>query len=195
MLTGIVIFLLLVIALLAIPISLSFQVSWHQTLRGDIRLLWLFGLIRIPIPLSKETSATPGGKTSPKKKERRERSTSNGSRARGLIHNKPLRRRVIRFVRDFWRAIDKKNLRLHLRLGLGDPADTGQLWAVVGPIAGVLAANREASVEIEPDFFDSTLEMDSSGDIRIIPLQLLYLSMGLLLSPPVRRALKPKHGN
>ena len=103
---------------------------------------------------------------------------------------KPFRQRVFRFIRAVWRAIHKQDLRLRMRIGLGDPADTGQLWALVGPLSGLLANNREASIEIEPEFFDAIFELDSSGSIRIIPLQLLYLAVGLLLSPSVWQGIR-----
>ena len=86
---------------------------------------------------------------------------------------------------DFWHAVRKRHVSLHIRIGLGDPADTGQLWAVVGPVAGVLATIQEASIEIEPEFFDTTFELDGSGNIRLIPLQMIYLIVALLLSPAV----------
>ncbi len=92
---------------------------------------------------------------------------------------------MFRFVADLWRAIRKQDVNLRIRLGLGDPADTGRLWAVVGPVAGLLANVEEASVEIEPDFMDAVFELESSGEIRLIPLQILYLVVALLLSPPV----------
>ena len=100
------------------------------------------------------------------------------------------RRRIILFIHDLWHAVHKRDISLRLRVGLGDPADTGQLWAMLGPVAGMLADTQAASIEIEPEFFDATLELDSSGDIRFIPLQMIYLTVGLLLSPPVWRGIK-----
>jgi len=83
------------------------------------------------------------------------------------------------------RALQKKDVNLRVRVGLGDPADTGQLWAIVGPMAGILANVQQASIEIEPEFFDATFQVNSSGNIRLIPLQMIYLTAGLLLSPPI----------
>lgn len=96
------------------------------------------------------------------------------------IRQPAFRRRILRFVSDVWHAIHKKNVRLLLRLGLGDPADTGQLWAVLGPLSGMLARLRDIRIAIEPDFLDSRLEVDSSGTIRMIPLRLAIIVLGLL---------------
>ena len=105
------------------------------------------------------------------------------------IRQAPFRRRMLRFVSDLWRTIHKKNVRLLVRLGLGDPADTGRLWAVLGPLSGMLARLRDIRVTIEPDFLDATLEVDSSGTIRMIPLQIAIIVFGLLFSPPIWRGI------
>ena len=96
---------------------------------------------------------------------------------------------MLRFVSDLWRAIRKKNVRLRVRMGLGDPADTGQLWAVLGPLSGMFSCSRDIRIAIEPDFLDATLDVDSSGTVRMIPLQLAIIALGLFLSPAVWRGI------
>ncbi len=184
MLSGIALFLLFVFALLAIPVTMMFEVTRRQALQGQVTLLWAFGLVRVHIPLPVKRAASPGAKRATQKRRQRGRSGSK-SKPLALIRYRPFRRRVFRFVADLWRAIRKQDVNLRIRLGLGDPADTGRLWAVVGPVAGLLANVEEASVEIEPDFMDAVFELESSGEIRLIPLQILYLVVALLLSPPV----------
>lgn len=194
MLTGVALFLLLLVALLAIPVTLTFRLAWQQTLYGQVQLGWAFGLLRVRIPLSKpESGSTQGEKPLQKKARSRKPARKRGNPFR-LIRQKPFRRRIIRFVGELWRALHKRDVRLRLRVGLGDPADTGQLWAVVGPLAGVLANTREASFEIEPDFMDAVFELDGSGSIRFVPLQLLWLTLAMLLSPPVRQGMMQMRG-
>ena len=93
------------------------------------------------------------------------------------------------FAGELWHAIDKNDVRLDLRIGLGDPADTGQLWAVAGPITGVLQCVDGAEVSIVPDFVDATFEFDGRGRFRLVPLRIIYLMIGLLLSAAVWQAL------
>lgn len=183
-LAGIGIFLLFLIALLAIPVSFSFQVSWQQALRGHIHLQWAFGLVRARIPLnsSKKTSGKAGKKSHTS--ERRHKPGSKGSNPFVLIRQKAFRQRVFRFIADFWRAVHKQDVSLSVRIGLGDPADTGRLWALVGPVAGMLANVRGASVSIEPQFMEPVFELDSHGSIRFVPLQLIFLTIALMVSPP-----------
>ncbi|MDH3508770.1 MAG: DUF2953 domain-containing protein, partial [Gammaproteobacteria bacterium] len=94
------------------------------------------------------------------------------------------------FARDLWGAVRKQSILLRLRIGLGDPADTGRLWAIVGPVAGMLTAVRDATIEIEPEFFDPAFELDTSGSIRVVPLHIVYLVVSLMFSPSVWRGVK-----
>lgn len=185
MLTGVASFLLLLIALLAIPVTLSFKMTWQQNFQSDVRLLWLFGLVRARIPITPTSS--PKENKPAKKGHHPKRFSSKKQNAFSVVKQKAFRQRMSRFIRELWHSIQKKDVNLRLRIGLGDPADTGQLWAFVGPVTGMLSNVPETSINIEPDFYDSTFEMDSSGNIRLIPLQLIYLAAGLLLSPPVWR--------
>ena len=190
MLTGIVVFLLLVIAILAVPITLKFQMSWKQSYQGNIKLRWLFGLVSVQLsPFKSETSSQDGEEleqiiTLIEQSHRKKRN------AFALIRQKSFRQRVIKFISDIWHAIQKRDVNLRVCIGLGDPADTGQLWAFIGPVAGMLSNAKEVLIEIEPDFFDANFELDSAGSIRIIPLQLIYLTIGLLLSPPIWQGIK-----
>jgi len=188
-LTGAVIFLLVFIALLVIPVTLNYQLSWRRAFRGSFKLQWLFGLVRIQLPLHQSRTAS-SQKKKITRKHRKEISSGKKSNPIAVIRQKSFRQRIIKFIRDFWYAIHKDNLTLRIRIGLGDPADTGQLWAIVGPVSGMLATIQEASIEIEPEFIDAIFELESSGNIRIIPLQMIYLTIGLLLSPSIWQGIK-----
>jgi hypothetical protein len=74
-------------------------------------------------------------------------------------------------------------MRLRARIGLGDPAETGRLWAVVGPVAGALSMVKSASIVVQPEFLDTVLDVDARGRIRIIPLQVIGLLLALAFSP------------
>ena len=187
MLIGAAIFLSLIVVLLAMPVTLTYRLSWKETLTASCRLNWAFGLVRADVSPG---SAKPGpGKTETlrSKAARRGKSQSRKNNVIAAIRQPRFRRRILRFVSDLWRAIHKKNVRLLVRLGLGDPADTGRLWALLGPLSGMFARFRDIRFAVEPDFLDATLEVDSSGTIRMIPLQVAIILLGLLFSPPVWR--------
>jgi len=187
-LIGTVIFLSLIVILLAMPVTLTYQFSWKETPSADLRLNWAFGLVRADVSPDLAKPGPDKPEATRKKGARRGKSTGKKN-FMAAIRQAPFRRRMFRFVSDLWRTIHKKNVRLLVRLGLGDPADTGRLWAVLGPLSGMLARLRDIRVTIEPDFLDSTLEVDSSGTIRMIPLQVAIIVFGLLFSPPIWRGI------
>ena len=189
MLIGTVIFLSLVVILLAVPVTLTYQLSWKQTLSANLKLIWAFGLVRADVSPDQEKSAPDKPEATQPKSGRKGESPGKKPNFMAAIRHPSFRRRIFRFVSDLWRAIHKKNVQLLVRLGLGDPADTGQLWAVFGPLSGMLARLRDVRITIEPDFLDAKLEVDSSGTIRMIPLQFVILVLGLLFSPPIWRGI------
>jgi len=188
-LIGTAIFLSLIVVLLAMPVTLTYQLSWKQTFSADVRLNWAFGLVRADVSPAQARSKADKPEPDPEKAGRRGKPKGRKANVMAAIRERTFRRRILRFVSDLWHGIRKKNVELLVRLGLGDPADTGRLWAVLGPLSGMLARLRDARVVIEPDFLDATFEVDSSGTIRMIPLQFVVLALGLLVSPAVWRGI------
>ncbi|MDJ0779798.1 MAG: DUF2953 domain-containing protein [Gammaproteobacteria bacterium] len=188
--TAALIILLLLLALLAVPVSLDYRFSWQRKLEGRAVLRWLFGLVRVQLLPCAERQPFPP--QVPPAGPSVEQAKTSGEKYNPLpaLRQKDFRQRLLRFARDLWRALHKRDLRLRVRIGLGDPADTGQLWALCGPLSGWLQTVEDASIELEPEFMDAVFEVDSSGRLSVIPLRLLYLALGLLVSPPFWRGLR-----
>jgi len=193
MLTVVLAVLIVLLVLLAIPIGLDYRLSWPGGNRGEVHLVWLFGLLRVRIPVASEPTA-PAKPAHPKRVRKHKTRTKCKTNPLAAWRFKPFRQRILRFIRDLWTAVHKRDVRLQLLIGLSDPADTGQLWALMGPVSAVLTYSRDVEIDIEPDFTESTLEIRSSGYIRVIPLQLLGLSLALLLSPPFWLGLQKMRG-
>lgn len=188
--TGVILFVAALVALLAIPLTLTFQVSWQEAFRNDAELTWAFGLVRKRI-LAPELKNVTSKSEKPDRRTRRSwRLSYTKPNILSALRQKDFRRRITRFVHDVWHAVHKQDVKMRLRIGLGDPADTGQLWAFLGPISGMLGSVQDVSVKIEPEFIDETLELVGNGSIRIIPLQMIYLAAAFMLSPPVWRVIK-----
>ena len=188
MLSATLIVLLASIALLAVPVTLSYRLNWQRKLEGEANLRWLFGLVRVRLAPPRAGRSADGEKrseesTEPKPKRKKLRPLA-------ALRQKAFRGRVLRFVRDLWRALRKRDLSLRIRVGLGDPAETGQLWALLGPLSALLANIEDTSIELEAEFVDAVFEVDSRGNLSVIPLQLLYLVLGLLCSPPFWRGMR-----
>jgi len=192
--TILLLLLLVLLLLLALPLGVDFHVAWDESWQDDVRLRWAFGLVRTRLRLTGARKPAPAGESAD---QAAAPSDSGGGRrgggGRGLLRafrDEAFRRRLVRFLRDVRRAVDTEELRLRARIGLGDPADTGRLWALLGPLQGNLAALSQSRIEIDPDFVDATLVLDASGRVRVVPLRLLALGAGLFLSPPVWRGLR-----
>ena len=155
--------------------------------------MWLFGLVSVRL-----MPTLAGQDVLTKKKidlvtrpgEKPQRQKTNPLAA---LRQKSFRHRTLRFGQDIWHALRKRGLYLRIRVGLGDPADTGHLWALFGPLSGLLNSIEDATIELEAEFIDAVLELESSGKISVIPLQLLYLLLGLLCSPAFWNGMRRMH--
>ena len=85
-----------------------------------------------------------------------------------------------RFARRLARSVRVLQIRGRVRLGTGDPADTGRLWALVGP--ATLCCNRPTWIDValEPDFSKVCLTGTVEGTFRLYPARLAY-SLGSLI--------------
>ena len=174
----------LLFVLLAVPITVAFRIDRIKEIRGQVTFHWLFGLVRFQTGIPGAAKAEPQRKPKPGKRR-------PGAHARGvfaLLRQSAFWRRAIRFIKDLLHATHAHDLYLRVRIGLGDPADTGRLWALIGPVSGIAANLHSAEVYIEPEFMDSVLEVESHGEVRLIPLQFIALATAFAASPTTLRA-------
>jgi len=141
---------------------------------------WLFGLVRIPVNMDKRAAPK-----SVKERPRPVKKRTGGSSRTGMtivrrqgfwLWSKRLIGRLLDSIRIY-------HLYLKLRLGLDDPADTGRLWALAGPVSVLLASIPVANVILEPDFTQAQFTAESEGRVRIYPVQFIILLLVTLLSP------------
>ena len=179
----------LVVALLAIPFEIIFKIHRQQVTLSDIAIVWLFGVIRFTV--SNDTAGKQAKKPrKPKKKQKTKANKStNFSAVKYLFLNARFRDRLIRFVKDVFKTIHIASFYLRVRLGLDDPADTGRLWAYLGPLAMYLSNLSNATIYLEPDFQTETLDFDGSGRIRFVPLQVIFTMLAFVFSPVTIHAL------
>lgn len=190
-LAAIAAFLALAILLLAVPVELVLRLQGIESIEGHVAVRWLFGLVRVRVRRPDSSRASlPDSADRPVHARTRSKPEDGGRRRAmwALWRQAAFRERAVRFARDVLRAIHPQQLGLRLRLGLGDPADTGRLWALVGPLAAVAQALPHAEVRVEPEFLKPALEFETQGRLRVVPLQVLALVAAFVLSPPSIRA-------
>jgi hypothetical protein len=188
MLPIIVILLLLLLVLLAVPISVAFRLDRIKEINGQVIFYWFFGLVKFRIGIPRAVKAVT---RHPKKIRGKTKKHKPGDKVRvviALLKQSAFRRHVTRLIKDLLCAAHARDLYLRLRIGLGDPADTGRLWGFLGPVAGIATNLRFAEVLIEPEFMAPALEVESHGKLRLIPLQLIALATVFMLSPVTLQA-------
>ena len=162
---------LLVLAL-AVPVDMSFRVRGIEAFAGQIRVRWLFGLVRFRVDFP-SVDMSPTAEPERELATEKSRPPRDGDRARtnllAVLRRSAFRRRSYRLIKDLARAAHLQQLGLRLRLGLGDPADTGRLWALMGPISAAAQDLRNAEVRIDPEFMDAVFEFDAHGRVAADP--------------------------
>lgn len=182
-LTGVALCLLLLLLLFVLPLTVSFALLWDQGLSGHLGIGWANGFVHTRIPLGSDNDSRDVADS--KRKDKTISKRPNTISVKKLLHNKPFRKRILRYLQDIWEAIEKRDITLLMRIGLADPADTGVLWSLLGPLSAILSTTRNSQISLQPDFLDSSFALQGKGTIRIVPLKIIYLTVRLLLSPTV----------
>ena len=179
------------LGLLTVPVRLRFEARGLDPLRGQAHVSWLFGLVAFQLraPASDKAAREPPRKRVAGRRARRER-----TELVAMLRNADFRRRGLQLVRDLLAAARLNDAFLHLRLGLDDPAATGRLWALAGPLNAAASRLRAIDVRVEPEFLEPALDFHTAGRLRIIPLQLISLLTIFVLSPSVRRSWRAARG-
>lgn len=174
--------LLTLVALLAIPVELSFNL-WFQNAAsgGHGQVRWLFGWVKASLPGSSADQKKRSQRPKPRRQPSKRASPLAALSVEGSV------RHILAFIKRMLRAIHIVRLSADGRLGLGDPADTGRLWALLGPLSGLLAIQNVADVRFQPDFDDQIVNVAGDGCLRVVPLELVWVVMGFLLSPTTWR--------
>lgn len=169
-------FLLFCLVLLFIPVDLSLYLEKDEVLDYHATLSLLFGFITIDMDRK-------GRKTEksvlPKKKK------SGKADLMSLFGHKAFIKRFIRLISDLLHSCRIKELNLHCRIGLGDPADTGILLSTVWPL--LLPWKNTI---LETDFQEAVFEGYCKAKIRIFPIQIIGNILAFVFSPVTLHAMK-----
>lgn len=174
------------LCLLCVPIDLSVRLDVQRGTTFRMKVAWFFGLLTRQIG--------PAGR---KKEVKREKPTAkrrpifrrpNIGMLYEILRTRGLVRQVIRFLKDVFRQLKFKSLDGDMRVGLGDPADTGLLFAFVGPVIPFLTHPNIRQVVLQPDFGDDVLcEGFVQGALRLQPIRLIIPVGRFVFSLPAIR--------
>ena len=170
------------IILLLVPVDLIFNISKRDHIESRVRIGWLFGLIGKDIRGRRKQAKA---KVKKKKKKRSVKPLLAVVRTRGFL------KRFLRFIKDIIRRIKIRNLYVHLKLGLADPADTGFLFAAVKPLLTFASVQKPTiDINIQPDFDQEKLRGYAKGELRLYPIQFIKPLLLFIFSLTTLRAIK-----
>lgn len=179
--------LLVSVVLLFVPVNLTFNlgVPGRVSPGPALQVRWLFGLVKRDFPQKGKPRAERG--TEKRKKAGRRgpglKRVLNALRTRGLPgRGLTLARRLLRQFR--FRELD-----VHVRVGLGDPAETGMLCAAVWPALYPRSVGR-FNVLVEPEFLEPCFELAARGRASVVPARLVWPLTLFILSPSTLIALR-----
>ena len=164
-----------VVLLLAIPVDLVFRIQRRESSAPRCSSVWMYGLLRFRMPSRRPRLPRP-----PKKRLARARFAR---RVMVTFRSSAFRHRSLRFGGDLLKSVRVRACDLRLRIGMDDPAETGIPVGHCRTLTGLLTVSPRVTVRLDPTFTDECFEADARGTIRLIPIQLAYLSVLFLLSP------------
>ena len=162
----------LVILVLCVPLEMVVRLDADGRPRFRMRLVWLFGLVSKEITKARkkpeEERRVTEGKRKPRKRKIKARTILEILRTRGLL------KQLKRLLKDILRRLKIRDLAADITVGLSDPADTGLLFALIGPATFFLGSSRIHDIRVQPSFEDEAVFKGYlSGAVRLLPIQLV----------------------
>ncbi len=179
---------LLIILALCIPLDVTLHIDMYGRPKARTRLVWLFGLV------SKETR-----KERKKPEEKREavkvkrKLSERRGRAKAIfqiLRTKGLLRQFKHLLKTMLSHLKIRDLRVNLRVGLDNPADTGLLFAFIGPATLFLNSSFIHEIRVQPVFDKAVFEGYLYAAVRLRPIQLVPPLLRFAFSLTTMRVLK-----
>jgi len=177
------------VGLVLVALALPIRVAAEARTRPERRLRLTVALLGGALPLPAITAGPPA--SSPEAAPDRAR-PARKRRRRRRGRKRPVERITAIPVRqvlgDLRRGLRLRKLRIDGRIGLGDPAETGQLWGWLAPALYGLPMPESAEVTLAPAFGGPALEgtLEAEGEVRLVPLARLGLRVLWALHGPHR---------
>ncbi len=160
----------LIILILCVPLYMAIHADVYGKPKFRMRFSWLFGTV------SKEIT-----RKEKKPEEKKEYVKGKGKRGRGdrrvifkILRTKGVLRQFKALLKDTLSHFNFRHSVTDFKIGFGDPADTGFVFAIIGPAMAFLGSSSRHRIRLEPYFGDeATLEGYSHGIVRVQPIRLI----------------------
>ena len=179
---------LLGVLVLGIPLAVTLRIDVHGRPKVRTRLVWLFGLVSKEIEKGKKPPAEKRRLVKDKPKSREGR--GKGRAMFQILRTKGLLGQFKRLVKDILSHFKIRDLEVNLRVGLDNPADTGLLFAFIGPATFWLNSTFPHRIRVQPAFDEAVFEGYLYGALRLRPIQLVPPLLRFAFSLTTLRVLK-----
>ncbi len=171
----------LFLLVLSVPLDLAFHLDVHGRTRFSLKLVWLFGLV------GKEL-----GRRKKKAKPKKDKEKKGGARkALKILRTKGLLKQLKVLVTDVFNSLSIRQLRANFRIGFDNPADTGLLFAFIGPAFVFFSPPDRYNINIRPSFEnEAILEGHMQAVVRLLPIRLVIPLLKFVFSLPTLRFIK-----
>lgn len=169
---------------LCVPLDLSLHADVYGRPKFRLRLSWLFGLFHKEVSRKKK----PEEKKAVEEKRKAGKGRPRVRTIFALMRTRGLMKQIAGLLVGILRRFKFKNVEADFKVGLGDPADTGLLFAVIGPAVPFISSSRRR-IRLVPSFEDDVILAGySSGTVRLRPIGLVAPVMKFVFSMPALRA-------
>jgi len=159
----------LIFFILWVPLDLALHADVYGKPKFRLRFSWLFGLVSREIAGEKKKPTEKRKEVKGKKKRR----WGDARTILSILRTKGVLRRLKELLKDVFSCLKFRDLVADFKIGLGDPVDTGLLFAFIGPATAFLGSSRRHQIRLEPSFSeDAVLQGYSQGTVRLRPIQL-----------------------
>lgn len=160
----------IVFLVLCVPLDLTFCVDVYGKPKSRLRFSWLFGLVSREITREKEKREEKRKATKRKKKF----SWRNIRFISRILSTKGVPGRLKELIKDVLSCLKFRYLAADFKIGLGDPVNTGLLFAFLGPATVFFGSSYRHKIRLEPSFSDdAVLEGYLQGTLRLRPIRLV----------------------
>ena len=201
-----IIFILLALLLL-VPIDLEGRVARGRGAPETwMRIGWLFGRLHKDVSIIGEREPSEKGDEQSSEKveeedeeeeheEEEEEEEIEARRGRGsfrialeVLRTGGFLESLSRLLRGLLGTLQVRNLSIDMRIGLTDPAETGEAVGLLAAALAPLEAFSPVRAKIVPNFAEEEIAGSVEGGLRIWPIKALPPIARFLLSPPAWRA-------
>ena len=155
---------------LCMPLDMTLHADVYGKPKVRLRFSWLFGLVSKEVTGEKKKPEEKRRAAKGKKKHRR-RDTRVIFR---ILRTKGVLRRLKELLKDVFSCLKFRELVADFKIGLGNPADTALLFAIIGPATAFLGSSQLHQIRLQPSFGDdAVLEGYSHGTVRLHLIRLV----------------------